>query len=230
VTSPSRHRITTVLWDLDGTLVETRQDITTGVNLVLADRDLPPMSIEAVSRNVGRGSRILMTRCLAQSGAPIKDEEDLDRAYHSFIAHYVDHLLDSSEPYAGIPELLARVSEAGIVMAVVSNKPVEPTTRLVDALDLRRYFALVLGGDSLPERKPHPAPLLHAMRHLGGTIATTIMVGDSRIDLEAARAAGIPGIAVTWGFEAVEVLRPAKPSLLVENPEDLGRWILDQAF
>jgi phosphoglycolate phosphatase len=228
VASPDRPRIGAILWDLDGTLVETRRDIATGVNLVLADRGLPPMSVEAVSQNVGQGSRVLMTRCLEQGGSPLKDDEDLDRAYHSFIRHYVDHLLDSSEPYDGIPELLGQLSNAGIAMAVVSNKPTDPTRRLVDSLELNRFFSLVLGGDSLPERKPHPAPLLYAMEQLGTGIDTTIMVGDSRIDLEAARAAGIPGIAVSWGFESNEVLRSANPSLFVETPDALARWILNQ--
>jgi len=219
-------RFDAVLWDLDGTLVETRRDIATAVNLLLADRQLPPMSVDAITAHVGRGSRFLVTRCLYTRGSGPIDAAQVERAYEAFRGYYLDHLLDTSVPYPGVLELLERLRVAGVVMGIVSNKPEDLGRRLIDGLGMARFFAELLGGDSLPERKPDPAPLLHLRRRLCGGVCRALMVGDMPVDLEAARAAGIPAAAVGWGFGSKQDLLSASPDLFAESPAALGEWIL----
>jgi phosphoglycolate phosphatase len=222
-----------VLFDLDGTLVETRRDITTGVNLMLSERGLGPLSVERVSRHVGRGARVLVTRCLEECGDVIQSEDDLTAAYASFHRAYSAHLLDTTQPYPGIEELCGRLERAGVAMAIVSNKPEDLSRRVVDGVGLARFFPVILGGDSLPVRKPDPAPLRHALALLrtvgegGAAVSTTaVMVGDSEIDIQAARAAGLPIAAVAWGFGQREALLAAGPDRLVADADELAGWIL----
>lgn len=219
-------RFDAVIWDLDGTLVETRGDIATAVNLVLADRGLPQMSVAAVSQHVGHGARVLISGCLRESGIKHLDPPEVDRAYESFRIHYGAHMLDTSIPYPGIPELLQRLHEATVAMGVVTNKPVGLSRQLVEGLGIARFFSALLGGDSLPQRKPDPAPLVHMKEKLGAGDRPCVMVGDMIVDLEAARAARMPGAAVAWGFSSREKLLAASPDLLAESPALLGEWIL----
>jgi phosphoglycolate phosphatase len=219
-------RFDAVIWDFDGTLVETRGDIATAMNLVLAERQLPAMTVPAVSGYVGRGARILVAGCLRESGVNSLEDSELEKAYESFCNHYRDHMLDTSVPYPGIPELLKRLREEGVAMGIVTNKPEELSHRLAEGIGLSHFFAALLGGDSLPERKPDPAPLLHMKERLGAGDGRCVMVGDMIIDIVAARAAGFPSAAASWGFSSRETLLSASPDLLAESPAVLGEWIL----
>jgi phosphoglycolate phosphatase len=214
-----------VLFDLDGTLVETRRDIATAVNLVLAERKLPAMTVDAVSEHVGRGARVLVTRCLQDAGIPSPTEDQVKDAYQAFARAYADHLLDTSLPYAGIPLLLDRLSRAGCRLAVVTNKPEDLSRRLLDGLGLLGSFQLLVGGDTLDVRKPDPRPLLFTLDELGAAPAEAVMVGDSGVDVEAARAAGTAAAAVTWGFGDRAALAAARPDALVDRPEELAAWL-----
>ncbi len=222
-----RQRFGAVLFDLDGTLAETRRDIATAVNLMLGERGLPELAVDRVARHVGRGARVLVTRSIEEStGGRTPEPAEVDRAYGSFHAHYLAHLLDHSHVYPGIEELLARLGGAGVAMGVVTNKPVAPARKILDALGLAPNFAIVLGGESLPQRKPDPGPLLHAREALGAGERAALMVGDSEIDIAAARAAGFPVAAVTWGFLSRELLAAASPDFLADDAAALGDWIL----
>jgi phosphoglycolate phosphatase len=226
VAKPEIRRFDAVIWDLDGTLVETRQDITTAVNLLLADRGLPRMSVGEVSAHVGHGAPSLISVCLRERGVTRMEQSDLEQAYESFRIHYRDHMLDESAPYPGVPELLERLHTAGVAMGVITNKPEELSRQLVEGLGLSRFFVGLLGGDSLSERKPSPVPLLHMQKKLGAGDHRCVMVGDMIIDVKAARAAGLPAAAVAWGFSPREKLLSAAPDLLAESPAILGEWIL----
>ncbi len=219
-------RFAAVLFDLDGTLVETRQDIATGINLALADRGLPPLPVDRVARHVGRGARVLVTRCLEDSGIAGPSPDEVESAYLGFHRHYVAHLLDTTVVYPGISRLCDRLGRAGISMAVVTNKPIDPARRILSGLGLSAYFPVVLGGDSLPQRKPDPTPLLHAIECLGADAKRAVMVGDSEIDIGAARAAGVAVAAVTWGFVSRDLLESASPDHLADDAGNLGDWIL----
>lgn len=180
-----------VLWDLDGTLVDSAGDIAAAVDRTLPAFGLPPLGEPRVRSFVGDGARVLVERCAAAAGGDFA-EAMLTR----FLAEYGAHVCERTRIHpAGLVALLPRCAAP---MAVVTNKPVAHSLAILDALGLRRFFPVVLGGDCLPERKPHPAPLREAMRRLGVTRA--VMVGDGTQDVQAAAAAGLPAIGVGWGI------------------------------
>jgi phosphoglycolate phosphatase len=150
---------------------------------------------------------------------------DLDRAVLDFRALYAKCLLDTTRPYPGMAELLGRLVSTGTRLAVVTNKPEDLSRRILDGLGLADRFDLLLGGESLPVRKPDPAPLLHALATIGVSTSNAAMVGDSEIDIEASRAAGVPVAAVTWGFVAEARLIAARPDHISRDAADLEDWL-----
>ncbi len=219
-------RFAAVLFDLDGTLVETRKDIATAINLALGGRGLPVLSVDRVARHVGHGARVLVTRCLEEAGVASPAPDDIESLHSAFHEHYLAHLLDTTFVYPGIPGVCEGIARAGGRMAIVTNKPIEAAKRILIGLGLSSYFPVVLGGDSLPQRKPDPAPLLRAIASLGADADRALMIGDSQVDIDAARAAGIPVAAVAWGFTPKDALESASPDLLAEDAAALGEWIL----
>ncbi len=187
-----------LLLDLDGTLLDTRRDLSEGVNRLLESLGLPRLRQEQVLGYVGRGASSLIRRSLDAADPQGQVPRD-DAIYRRFLDHYRAVWLDTTRPYPGVEEGLERLAAAGLPMAVVSNKPEGPTRVIVEGLGLSRYFGIVLGGDSLPTKKPDPAPLLHAAEVLGVEISHCIMVGDSDVDIEAARRAGCGGLWCSWG-------------------------------
>lgn len=191
-----------VLLDLDGTLLDTVADICTALNRTLADFRWDPMAEDDVRRMIGRGSPILIERTAAAQGRV------LDAATHAalvegFFSHYGD-LEESGEyvarPYAGAGEMLRALHGAGLRMAVVTNKQQRFADALLRRLDLRGWIDLVVGGDSCERRKPDPQPLQYACERLGAAVQRTLMIGDSINDVQAARAAGIPVVCVSYGY------------------------------
>lgn len=222
-------RIRAVLFDLDGTLLETRGDIATAANLALADRGLGPLPIEEITRFVGRGSRILVTRCLAACGVDAPRDAAIDGALADFVRHYHDHILDTTFVYDGVVSMLESFRSAEIAMGIVTNKPLSLAEGTLDGLRLRGFFGVVLGGESLAVRKPDPAPLLHALGMLRADAAEAAMVGDMDVDIQAGRAAGMRVAAVAWGFSASEDLATARPDFLAPDPAALVNWIVGSA-
>jgi phosphoglycolate phosphatase len=153
-----------LIWDLDGTIADTRADIATGVVEMLRELGRPTLDLAHVIRNVGRGVKALVTGCLADTGQPARDAAEIERAVDVFRAHYWHHLMDTTVPYAGMPEILRELATRGRPMAIVSNKPQDATREILRRMGLLDCFVVVLGGDSLPVRKPDPAPLLYALR------------------------------------------------------------------
>lgn len=214
-----------LLWDLDGTIADTRQDIATGVREMLISFGLEPLPLPNVIRHVGRGVRVLVTRSLAEAGRPDADEAMIDEGVRVFRHHYKQHLLDTTVPYGNIAEILHELARRGRRMAIVSNKPEDATVALVDALGLTPCFVAVLGGDSLPVRKPSPEPLLHALAlcRPGARPDEAVLLGDSITDLETGRAAGIPVCGVGWGFDPDGEMRRQGTDWRVETVAELGR-------
>jgi phosphoglycolate phosphatase len=153
-----------LIWDLDGTIADTRSDIATGVLEMLHELGRPPLDLAQVIRNVGRGVHVLVAGCLADTGRPARDATEIEHGVEVFRAHYWRHLMDTTVPYPGMPEILRDLATRGRLMAIVSNKPQDATREILRRMELLNCFAVVLGGDSLPTRKPDPAPLLHALR------------------------------------------------------------------
>lgn len=215
--------MTALLLDFDGTLVDTRRDLAQGVNLLLTELGLPTLPVETVVTFIGRGARSLIRRSMEHVDPEervARDEQTLRR----FLGHYETVMLDTSRPFPGVVEGLMELQGAGVPMAIVSNKPEAPTRAITSSLGLDRFFEVILGGDSTPHKKPHPLPLERAAHALGQPLAECIMVGDSDIDLAAARAAGIPGIWCTWG--GIHPDRPSEADRVADNFDEVVRAVL----
>ena len=183
------------VFDLDGTLVDSRKDLATAANALVAELGGTPLTEGAVGEMVGEGAGVLVRRALTASGLDPETPGALER----FLDLYDEHLLDTTAIYEGTREMLDGLLPT-VPLAVLTNKPQYPTDRLIDALDLRRYFRLVIGGDSPHGRKPDPAGLLYLARAFGVRPGEALMVGDSPIDLETGRRAGTQVCVLQYGF------------------------------
>jgi phosphoglycolate phosphatase len=183
-----------VVFDLDGTLADTAPDLTASLNHVLVQLDREALSAAAVRTMIGGGVRLLLQRGLEATGGA--SELLLDRAYAQFMDHYRDHLCVGTRPYERADETLAELREAGAALALCTNKPEALAHQLAERLGWR--FDATIGGDTLSVRKPDPAPLREAIARAGGGKA--VLVGDSITDADTAHAAGIPFVAVSFGY------------------------------
>jgi len=217
-----------LLWDLDGTIADTRHDIARGVAGMLEHFGLRPLPVESVVRHVGRGVRVLVDRSLSEAGRPGAGDLEIDEAVQVFRTHYRRHMVDTTIPFGNIAEVLGTLRDLGRRMAIVSNKPEEATRALVTALGLADCFRIVLGGDSLTTRKPSPEPLLHALEvcRPGARPSEAALIGDSIIDLQAGRAAGMPVCGVGWGMDPDGELRAAGADWWFETVEELTAALL----
>ncbi len=185
-----------LVFDLDGTLVDSKVDLANSVNHALTEFGLPPLPNETVYTYVGNGATMLIRRALGPDREAI-----LPEILDLFLAHYRRHLLDTTLPYPGVAESL-RAREREYEMAVLTNKPLDMTRALLDGLSLSRHFVDVRGGDSFDNKKPHPEGLLRIMAERGTEARETLMVGDSVNDVLAGKAAGVLTCGVTYGLGA----------------------------
>jgi phosphoglycolate phosphatase len=183
-----------IVFDLDGTLIDSRRDIAAAVNAMRAERDLPPLPAGEVGGLVGEGARVLVRRALpATTGGG-----DLKEALASYLAHYGEVCLETTRPYPGVAAMLATLAQS-FALAVLSNKGEALSRRILESLRLNRYLREVVGGDTLPTRKPNPGGLYLLADRLGIPAPRLLLVGDSWIDAETARAAGCPFAMTLWG-------------------------------
>ncbi|MDX1599176.1 MAG: phosphoglycolate phosphatase [Marinobacter sp.] len=192
------------LFDLDGTLVDSAPDLAAAVDQMLEHLSRPAAGIDKVRQWVGNGAAILVRRALADAidWEPVdsRNEALFNDALAIFYHAYTEINGQHSVVYDGVEDCLAHLAEQGCRMAVVTNKPEQFVAPLLEQMGLEHWFDLTIGGDTLTVKKPDPAPLLHAMEALNGTRGTTVMVGDSAADISAAVAAGIPCVAVRYGY------------------------------
>lgn len=184
-----------IVFDLDGTLIDSRRDLAESTNEMLASYGAPALPIDDVAMMVGEGARKLVERALLASGLDAGEPDALAR----FRRIYDRRLLVHTKPYDGVPDMLEQARAIG-TLAVLTNKPDEPTRRLLDAFGLAPYFGRVIGGDSDHPRKPDPAGLQALMTEYGSAPASTWLVGDSMIDVETARRAGTRMCVALYGF------------------------------
>lgn len=187
-----------IVFDLDGTLVDTAPDLSAALNHALGRLGRPPIDPATVRHLVGHGARVLIERGLARTGGG--GDAEVERALPIFLDFYADHIADDSRPYPGAEAALDYLAAAGRTLAICTNKPAALSRQLVAALGWDGRFAANLGGDSLPVRKPDPAHLLGTIAAAGGDPKRTIFVGDTAVDVGAARAASVPVIIVGFGF------------------------------
>ncbi len=185
-----------VVFDLDGTLVDSAGDIAEAVNRTLDDLSLPRVSEATVRSWIGEGVRKLVTTALRDAGS----EHTLDEVMPSFMRHYHECLLRSPQLYDGVLETLEALQAQRLPMAICTNKPSALVPPLLEHLGIDRFFAHIIGGDSLPQRKPAPEPLQHVAALLGQPVQACLMVGDSATDLHAANSAGMPIVLVRYGY------------------------------
>jgi phosphoglycolate phosphatase len=209
-----------VIWDLDGTLLDTLSDLAASTNYALAQCRRPLRSREEVRMMVGNGVPNLIRRALGEDGADCFED-----ALSLFLRHYHVHDRDETVPYPGIMELLSHLSDKGIVHSVVSNK-VDSAVRELCDFYFGESIALCVGDDPSRRKKPAPDSVLHVLKTLGVEKEEAVYVGDSEVDIETARNAGVRGIGVLWGFRDREVLIQAGAQELVRTPQELEERIL----
>jgi phosphoglycolate phosphatase len=181
--------------DLDGTLVDSLDDLTVSVNVMRSAFRLPPLKRHEIRRMVGQGARVLVERAL-----PGLAEADIGHGLEIFLAHNEAHLFDATRPYDGVTDTLGRLSEKGHTLALLSNKNEELCRQLLEHFGVARHFVAVAGADTMECRKPSPEPVLRLMAMLGRTAAETVMVGDSINDVAAGRGAGVVTVGCTYGY------------------------------
>jgi len=204
MTTFAQRPVAAVLFDLDGTLLDTLPDIARALNRALNDEGFAALPLEEVLAGVGRGAAVLVERMTAGRAV---DETTRARILDGFFRHYeaLHHAADAAvRPFEGVRECLDRLRERGDRLAVVTNKRRDLALRSLEDGGVLDAFELVVGGDTCTERKPHPEPLLHALRTLGVSAQAAVMVGDSSNDVDAARAAGVPVVVVPYGYNGGE--------------------------
>ena len=184
-----------VVFDLDGTLIDSRQDLADSANALIAERGGTPLPVDGVTKMVGEGAALLVRRALTAAGL----QPDLETALPRFLELYDERLLAHTRLYPGTREALTTMADVA-TLAVLTNKPQRPTERILAGLEIRDYFAHVIGGDTPFGRKPDPAGLAHLLAAAGASTADSILVGDSAIDLRTARAAQVRICLVRYGF------------------------------
>jgi phosphoglycolate phosphatase len=184
-----------VVFDLDGTLIDSRLDLAESANEMLAGYGAAPLSVDTVTNLIGEGAKVLVMRALTAAGLDSGEPDALAR----FLAIYDRRLINHTRPYQGVAEML-RAAAGHAALGVLTNKPERPTRRLLDAFDLSPLFSWVIGGDSSFARKPDPEGLRHLMTAAAATPGSTLMVGDSMIDVQTARAAGARACVALYGF------------------------------
>lgn len=210
-----------VMFDLDGTLIDSVPDLAAAVDCMLVELGRAPAGVEKVRDWVGNGARVLVRRALAGGlDHAAVGEAETEEALARFLDIYADcHNLTAL--YPGVHELLEALSTAAVELAVVTNKPERFVAPLLEQVGLGGYFRWIIGGDTLPQQKPDPAALLQVMRLAGVEAAQSLFVGDSRNDVLAARAAAVPCIAVSYGYNHGRPIAEERPSLVVDSLAEL---------
>lgn len=208
-----------VVFDLDGTLVDTAPDLVSSLNHTIAVHGLAPVTYEDLTHLVGHGARAMIERAFRLRGHPLAKDE-MPVMMDRFIEHYLAHMPGESQPYPGLSAALDRLRDAGMVLAVCTNKLEGLARPLIEGLNLDGYFAVITGGDTFPVRKPDPAHLTGTVDLAGGDIRRTVMVGDSLNDLKVAVNAGVPSIGVPFGYSDVPI-QTLDPTVLITHYDQL---------
>jgi phosphoglycolate phosphatase len=215
-------RIQLLIFDLDGTLIDSRLDLVHSVNATLRHMGRPELPEDVIASYVGDGAPTLIRRALGDDA----DNEALVRSgLEYFLAYYREHKLDHTTVYRGIPDVLAAIQNGanGLPrkMAVLSNKPVNPSRAIVEALGLAGFFTHVYGGNSFPTKKPEPEGAQTILRETGARPEETLIIGDSAVDIVTGRNAGLWTCGVTYGF-APHTLADVQPDVVVDTPRELA--------
>jgi phosphoglycolate phosphatase len=197
MTTPKRYPVRALIFDLDGTLIDSKLDLIHSVNATLTEMGREKLSDEVISSYIGHGAPMLMSRALGG----VAKEDELARGLGYFLEYYEEHKLDNTFLYPGVTETLAKLSQQKIAMAVLTNKPVKISVRILEALDIAKYFQAIYGGNSFETKKPDPLGAKAILREFKVKNAgDSMMIGDSEVDIQTARNADMIATAVNYGF------------------------------
>jgi phosphoglycolate phosphatase len=213
-----------LIFDLDGTLIDSKEDLARAVNAARRHMGLAPIENERVYSYVGNGASVLMRRALG----PEAPEADVETALDYFLAYYKDHMLDRTTLYPGVREALDDLLAGGIQLSVLTNKPVRFSQLLVEGLGLGGHFQRVYGGNSFAQKKPDPVGVCKLLEEFTTAPERAMMVGDSDVDIRTARNAGILACGVTYGFQP-ETLDEAPPDILVDDMRQLAAMLVSKS-
>ena len=205
-----------IVFDLDGTLLDTLSDLAASTNFALGSCGMPQHTIDDVRRFVGNGVRKLMVRAVPDG----EDNPLFEKAFAAFRQHYMQHCLDTTRPYDGIIETLERLKEKGVKLAIVSNKMQAATEELRQHF-FSQYIDVAIGESASIRKKPAPDTVLEALRKLGVSREEAVYVGDSDVDIATARACHIPCVSVLWGFRDRQFLLDNGATCLIDIPSQL---------
>ncbi|HTX37993.1 MAG TPA: HAD-IA family hydrolase [Bryobacteraceae bacterium] len=214
-----------LIFDLDGTLIDSRLDLANAVNATRAHMGMHPLENERVYSYVGNGAPVLVRRSLGEQASEAQVQEGLE----FFLEYYREHDLDYTTLYPGVRESLERLGVAGKKMAVLTNKPVRMSRNIVSGLGIAGHFFQVYGGNSFEFKKPHRMGVDALIAEAALSREETMMVGDSSVDVETARNAGIRCCGLTYGFQPESLNNPA-PDVLLPRMEDFADWVLAQGL
>lgn len=213
-----------IIFDLDGTLIDSIPDLTLAVNIMLSNYNIKPLTIEIVTPFVGNGAKILLERALNHTMQPEDiTKERFDEAFEIFFAAYKDNLCVETYLYHGVMETLEYLNNKGYKMAICTNKPFVFIEPILKDLKIKHYFTSWVGADSVAKQKPDPAPLFHLAKEMNVTIDKCIMVGDSKNDIKAAKNAVMESIGVSYGYNYNEHISDYNPDKVIDKFEELRR-------
>jgi phosphoglycolate phosphatase len=196
MTASKLFSVRALIFDLDGTLIDSKRDLIHSVNAMLGEMGRARLDEETISGYIGHGAPVLVSRALGGNAK----EEELRRALQFFLGYYEEHKMDTTCAYPGIPDALAELSRKKVPMAVLTNKPVKISVRILDSLGLASHFRVIYGGNSFETKKPDPLGANKILSQFGAPPRETMIVGDSEVDVQTARNAGTIAVAVNYGF------------------------------
>ena len=212
-----------LIFDLDGTLIDSRRDLAHAVNAMLSHLGKPELDDERVYSYVGNGAPVLVRRALGEHATEAEVQEGLE----FFLEYYGEHKLDCTTPYPGVMTALDRLQDARKRLAVLTNKPVRISRAIVEGLGMGGHFFAVYGGNSFDFKKPHPIGVARLIEEAGVPRERAMMIGDSAVDIRTARNAQIFACGVTYGFQPETLADPA-PDLLCDSMEEVAAWVLNR--
>nr|WP_024966535.1 phosphoglycolate phosphatase [Pantoea sp. IMH] len=213
--------IRALAFDLDGTLIDSAPGLTSAVDATLTALGFPAAGVERVSTWIGNGADILIARALTWAAGREPDEGMLADARVMLDAHYATTIKSGSKLFPQVKEGLAAIAATGLPMAIVTNKPTPFVAPLLASLGIAEFFSLIIGGDDVVAKKPHPAPLFLVLGKFGLLPSELVFVGDSRNDILAAQAAGCPSVGMSFGYNYGEPIASSNPTVVLDNFNDL---------
>ncbi|MCR4594683.1 MAG: HAD-IA family hydrolase [Clostridiales bacterium] len=215
--------INTVIFDLDGTLLNTLDDLTDSLNFALSEMNLPCHSIEEVRHFVGNGIRVMIERAVPDKN----DTDTVDCCFDIFCSHYAEHMEDKTRPYDGITDLLGELKARGFKTAIVSNKAEFATRQLCSKL-FGESIDIAVGSNEKRRNKPYPDNVIYALEKLGSQKCESVFVGDSEVDIQTAKNAGLFAVGVLWGFRDRDTVEANGADYIVDRVEDLRAYLVSE--